>query len=192
MEAACGIRLEEVGSADADTIVALSVCHAGKIAGISIEGISIALRSVGVMGKSIPVVIAERPAGAERKTEVQLRLEKSPCPVNMDKRLMGVALTHLYMNASEAAQDNGVIHISTHSMDEKTVIRVKDNGDGIRPEFMDRIFDPFFSTKSGGTGLGLTYVQQIIHDHGGKIHVESHPRDGATFVITFPRDEGTL
>jgi signal transduction histidine kinase len=124
----------------------------------------------------------------KRKTAFKLNFESTPCLVKIDKRLMGVALTHLYMNASEAAKENGIIYISTHIIHEKIVIKVKDNGDGITPEFIDRIFDPFFSTKSGGTGLGLTYVQQIINEHGGEINVESHPGDGTSFIITLPGD----
>jgi len=128
----------------------------------------------------------------KRKTEFKLNLEKTPCMVKVDKRLIGVALTHLYMNASEAAKENGIIRISTYIIDNKIVIEVEDNGDGIRPEFQDRIFDPFFSTKSGGTGLGLTYVQHIINDHGGDIDVESHPGDGTSFIISLPGDGNRL
>ena len=124
----------------------------------------------------------------KRKIEFKLNLEKTPCLVKIDKKLIGVGLTHLYMNASEAVKENGIIRISTHIIDEKIVIEVKDNGDGITPEFIDRIFDPFFSTKSGGTGLGLTNVQQIVNQHGGEINVESQPGDGTTFRISFPED----
>ena len=97
-------------------------------------------------------------------------------------------MTHLYINASEAAGEDGLINIYTAKAGERIIVEVKDNGMGIAPEFSERIFDPFFSTKSGGTGLGLTYVQQIINEHQGDIKVESRSGSGTTFIISLPRN----
>ena len=66
------------------------------------------------------------------------------------------------------------------------VIEVADDGPGIPPELRDRLFDPFVSTKDGGTGLGLALTHQIVRDHGGTITVTSPPGEGATFAIALP------
>jgi signal transduction histidine kinase len=63
---------------------------------------------------------------------------------------------------------------------------VSDSGDGIPREHLGKIFDPFFSTKERGTGLGLALVQQIVVEHGGRIEVESGPDAGTAFSLTFP------
>ena len=65
-------------------------------------------------------------------------------------------------------------------------IDVEDTGQGIAPEQRDKIFDLFFSTKEGGTGVGLTITKQVIEGHGGWINVESNPNQGTTFSILLP------
>ena len=66
------------------------------------------------------------------------------------------------------------------------VIEVEDTGPGIPPEHLDRIFEPYFTTKEGGTGLGLALAHKIIQDHDGSIRVEGGVGEGATFVVTLP------
>jgi signal transduction histidine kinase len=63
---------------------------------------------------------------------------------------------------------------------------VQDDGPGIVEELSAKIFDPFFSTKEGGTGLGLALTHQIVSDHGGTIRVESRPGHGASFIVALP------
>ncbi|RMD96214.1 MAG: hypothetical protein D6814_11785, partial [Calditrichaeota bacterium] len=65
-------------------------------------------------------------------------------------------------------------------------IQISDTGEGMQKEILENIFNPFFSTKSDGTGLGLAIVQQIVHDHGGTIHVQSQPGHGTTFTLNLP------
>ena len=65
-------------------------------------------------------------------------------------------------------------------------IVIKDHGSGISPDILPRIFDPFFTTRTRGTGLGLSIVRKVVHDHGGRISVESHPGIGTTFRISLP------
>jgi signal transduction histidine kinase len=67
-----------------------------------------------------------------------------------------------------------------------TTITVTDTGPGISPEHLDRIFEPYFTTKEGGTGLGLALAQQVIVEHRGSIHAENAPGGGARFVIDLP------
>jgi len=63
---------------------------------------------------------------------------------------------------------------------------IEDTGLGISPQNMSHLFEPFFTTKPDGTGLGLAITQRIIHEHRGKIDVESRPGQGTTFIVTLP------
>jgi two-component system NtrC family sensor kinase len=95
----------------------------------------------------------------------------------------------ILMNASEAVLDNGIIRIRTSNPDEDHIkIEITDNGQGIAPEDIPHIFEPFFSTKdkASGIGLGLAIVHGIIQSHNGKIDVESGLGKGTTLSITLP------
>jgi len=118
-----------------------------------------------------------------------LRLQSLPCHMRMDRNLMGAALTHLFLNAAEATDKEGLVTIKTYSRKDQIVVEIQDNGKGIPTEILDRIFDPFFSTKAGGTGLGLTHVHQVISEHNGEIMVDSRMDDGTTLTITFHRSD---
>ena len=69
---------------------------------------------------------------------------------------------------------------------EPNVLRVADTGPGIDPDAIDRLFNPFFTTRSTGTGLGLAIVHRLVDAHGGSIAVENLPAGGAAFSLTFP------
>ena len=113
--------------------------------------------------------------------------EAAPLPdVSMDPSLMGQALLNLLINAAQAMDGTGRIDIALESDGDGIAIRLSDTGPGIPPEFRHRLFDPFFSTRAGGTGLGLAVVHRIVVDHGGTIEVSSPPGAGATFAIRIP------
>ena len=69
-------------------------------------------------------------------------------------------------------------------------VRVRDNGPGIHPDVVDNIFDPFFSTKEKGTGLGLALSKRVVDAHGGSMEVESNTESGTEFVLVFPKEAG--
>jgi signal transduction histidine kinase len=95
---------------------------------------------------------------------------------------------NLLKNAIESIQDKGTILIKTSVEDNKVIIRISDDGQGIREENLNRVFDPGFTTKGVGvgTGLGLSISYNIIHDHLGEIEVESEEGKGSTFSIILP------
>jgi signal transduction histidine kinase len=92
------------------------------------------------------------------------------------------------MNAIQAMPAGGELSIKGRfSKDGFWVeLAIQDSGLGISPEDMDKLFDPFFSTKEGGVGLGLSIAHRIIDQHHGKIEVESHPGNGTLFTISLP------
>jgi len=96
------------------------------------------------------------------------------------------ALLNLVRNAAEAMPGGGHVWLRTRSEQGRVVVEVADDGPGIPPELRERLFDPFVSTKQGGTGLGLALTHQIVKDHGGAIRVSSTPGQGATFTLELP------
>jgi signal transduction histidine kinase len=99
--------------------------------------------------------------------------------------------TNLMLNALEAmnGQPGGELRLSAESDADKVTVVVEDNGPGIPAAVLDRIFQPFFSTKigQGGTGLGLSVTHGIVRRHGGDIRVESQVGRGTRFTIALPR-----
>jgi len=93
---------------------------------------------------------------------------------------------NLINNAADAMPDGGDIVVSTKIQGESLLITFKDNGCGMSEEIKDKIFNPFFTTKEGGTGLGLPVCYGIVKNHGGDIAVESGEGKGTTFTISIP------
>ncbi|MCE9578231.1 MAG: HAMP domain-containing protein [Deltaproteobacteria bacterium] len=107
----------------------------------------------------------------------------------VDEGQLRQSLLNLVRNAAEAVADGGGhVWLTTRRGDDPTrvEVEVKDDGPGIEPDLVPRLFDPFFSTKERGTGLGLALTHQIVRDHGGAITVASAPGAGATFVVSVP------
>jgi signal transduction histidine kinase len=100
---------------------------------------------------------------------------------------------NLLRNAYQALPaDNGRIAIRSRFNDYEYVITIDDNGTGISPEHMGAIFEPYRTTKSSGSGLGLLIVRRIIREHGGEIALESEENRGTRVIIHMPRAERTV
>ena len=102
--------------------------------------------------------------------------------------------TNLILNARDSIiNGNGKITLATHAdgSDGSLVVEVSDNGEGIEPENVAKIYDPFFTTKGvgGGTGLGLAVTYGIVQEHSGHIGVSSAPGKGTTFRISLPTED---
>lgn len=107
--------------------------------------------------------------------------------IPLDEDQLKVALLNLLINAIEAMEpDTGELKIHTHFEDGEVYLDIADNGKGLSNEDLSRLFEPYFTGKTDGTGLGLTTVQNIISSHKGKIEVESEVGTGTTFSIIFP------
>jgi two-component system, NtrC family, sensor kinase len=107
--------------------------------------------------------------------------------VYIDEHQIEQVMVNLIANAVQAMSPSGTLTVETKAVGEDTVmIRVQDTGQGIPPEYLPNIFDPFFSTKSSGTGLGLSVSYGIIMNHNGNIKVDSTVSLGTTFTIELP------
>ncbi len=112
------------------------------------------------------------------------------CPAPLDSDQLKTALLNIMVNAVEAMEPGrGVLTVETHCTDDNRVcVMINDNGSGISDENRQRLFDPFFTAKSGGMGLGLTATQNIVNSHKGSIEVESKVGEGTTFRLLFPQE----
>ncbi len=120
---------------------------------------------------------------------VQVILPKNDVEVVVDVVNLEIAFVNLITNALQAMDNIGQITIESHQDDIKTTIKVSDTGPGIPAEILPQIFEPLFTTKQTGTGLGLVSCKTIIEQHGGTIGVESTYGKGATFIITLPHQK---
>ena len=112
-------------------------------------------------------------------------LPEIPCDATQIQQV----LVNLIRNAMQAMNRGGEIRIETGAGSEAVWVSISDTGSGIPEEKLNRIFQPFFTTKKKGSGLGLMIVQRIIRDHGGKIDLESKPGRGTTFRVWLPMHE---
>ncbi len=106
----------------------------------------------------------------------------------LDKNQIKQVFFNIIRNAMQAMPQGGLLKITLGSDDRFVSIAFKDTGPGIPADQLGNIFEPYFTTKSEGTGLGLMIVQRIVRDHGGELEVHSEPRVGTTFTIFLPRD----
>ena len=95
---------------------------------------------------------------------------------------------NLFNNAAQAMDGCGRLDIATGLVDETVKVTVRDSGPGFADDTLDRIWDPFFTTKAEGegTGLGLSICREIVEEHGGTIEAGNAPEGGACFVMEFP------
>jgi signal transduction histidine kinase len=144
------------------------------------------------------------PQASAQKIRIVTDLTLEEARVRMNRQQLTHAFMNLLLNAIQAMPDGGTLTIRAAVLPPERAatiagqgtgptpprpaarITVSDSGPGIPPEHLDRIFEPYFTTKEGGTGLGLALAHKIIQEHGGSIEAESRPGSGATFVVVLP------
>lgn len=107
-------------------------------------------------------------------------------PFLFDAELLERVFYNLILNAAQASPPKRAITVKTRTVDREVEISVIDRGVGIDPKHLESIFNPFFTTKSNGVGLGLAIVSKIVDEHGGHILVESRPGEGSVFLVYLP------
>ena len=120
------------------------------------------------------------------ETEFSPKLPK----VAIDKRYIKQVLINLIKNAEFAmTKTGGILKIATEYKDNQAVLKISDTGTGIPDHILSRIFEPYFTTKDFGSGIGLTISYKIIKEHGGDISVKTKEKKGTTFIVTLPIPE---
>jgi PAS domain S-box-containing protein len=149
-----------------------------------------------IVDRAVSVAQGQLIDAASRGRQVTLTLEASEDPliVPMDSAQIEDAVLNLIINAIEAANAGGEVTVRVariqierlNELEEEAIVEVSDNGSGIKEEDLSRIFNPFFTTRDSGTGLGLPAVRRIARLHGGRVEVSSVVGQGSTFTIHLP------
>jgi len=126
------------------------------------------------------------PQLADRGVDV----EKAYCPecppIEMDPKLLRQALLNLVMNAVHAMPDGGTVRLGTETRDGRVLLTVSDTGGGVPEEVAEHVFEVFYSTTEGGSGLGLPIARRVVEDAGGTLQFETVPECGTTFTLNLP------
>jgi PAS domain S-box-containing protein len=130
---------------------------------------------------------------ADRISLQQINLQKTypvlPAEIKADKSKLVIAFNNILVNAVEAIENgNGELAICITSTPDNYLVAIKDNGKGIPEQYLSKLFEPFFTLKQKGVGLGLSATYSIVQSHQGNIQVKSQPNKGTTFLISFGRN----
>ena len=129
-----------------------------------------------------------RPQLLANKVEVSLSLSPQPASVMLDESSLRGALMNLILNAIAAMPDGGKLTITLTSIDETLRLTITDTGQGIGEEEVKKVFEPFYTTKEDGLGLGMPYAKKIIEQHGGSISLNSQLGEGTRIQIELPKE----
>jgi len=122
-----------------------------------------------------------------KNIEIKLDLSQQPLSAEIDSDRFSQCLLNLYLNSLQAMEKDGQLSIKSSLTNGKIIIiEIRDTGSGIKTENLNKIFDPYYTTKTKGTGLGLAIVHKIIEAHKGNTRVRSVPGQGTTFIISIP------
>jgi signal transduction histidine kinase len=120
---------------------------------------------------------------------VETKLNDSISKVEIDEKYIKQALMNIIKNGIAAMEEGGTLTLSTWEDNGYVHTDIRDTGVGISDEKIAKIFEPYYTTKDFGSGLGLTVVYKVVREHGGEISVQSNEGEGTTFTISLPIPE---
>jgi signal transduction histidine kinase len=207
IEVMAGILKRQLAdSPDAQTTLA-DIIKEAKMANVIVQEVLAFVRPIRLQVEDIAITDVIRDAmamaeshSARRDVDVRVDVPEALRPIQGDPHQLRQIFTNLLINAFEAQNGAGRVEITAKAIesDEETasaaeqatgptiMVTVTDNGPGIAPEVMERIFSPFFTTKPQGSGLGLAIVRKIVDAHDGRIDVGARPGGGTVFRVTLP------
>ena len=127
-----------------------------------------------------------RPQIEAARVEQRLDLDEACCRVFLDEPSMRSALLNLTLNAVQSMPAGGTLHVRTKADGKGARLEISDTGGGMTEEQVKNIFEPFYTTKSQGLGLGMSHAQKVIEQHGGAVSIESRPGEGTTVRVELP------
>jgi two-component system sensor histidine kinase FlrB len=146
--------------------------------------------TVGQETFAITALLAELQQVIEPQLSPAVRLEVTnrcgEATLQCNRKALSGALLNLLENAMQACRNGGTIRLTGEKRGKRLILTVADDGPGIAQDVQERVFEPFFTTRSDGTGLGLAIVRGVAEAHGGDIHVESAPGQGSRFILNLP------
>ena len=200
------LKRQLTDSPDAQNVLA-DIIKEAKMANVIVQEVLAFVRPIRLQVEDIAVAdvlrdaitMAESHASLKGKIDVQVDVPEALRPIQGDPHQLRQIFTNLLTNAFEAMGGLGAVAITAvavdgdddggpadHGTGPTIQITVSDNGPGIPPEVMERIFSPFFTTKPQGSGLGLAIVRKIVDAHDGRIDVGERPGGGTEFRVTLP------
>jgi len=169
--------LAEIRRLDATVSDALRVARSGQVR----------VRAIDLREPISAAMDAAAPAFQKRGATLEPYLEDDPISLDGDPDALEQLFLNLLINAAEALEDGGTTTVLVVQEAEEVTIQIRDDGPGMAPEVRDRAFEPLFSTRTEGTGLGLPIARRIAVAHGGGIHIENAPGSGTTVEVRLPR-----
>ena len=144
-----------------------------------------------VIEDSLKIVAAR---AADAKISIEKVFAKDLPDLKGDREYLRSLFSNLFINAVKAMEPlgRGLLRVEVSGDNGRLTVVVSDDGPGISPEDLSRIFEPYFSVTKTGTGLGLAIVQKVVESHRGRISVESRPNQGASFIVVLPADPDLL
>ncbi|MCG8472986.1 MAG: ATP-binding protein [Desulfobacterales bacterium] len=145
--------------------------------------------SVDINGVLADTLLLVNLNATQHHVEIQMDYGEHLPKVKVDQEQIKQVFINLLINAVQAVDDGGMVRVVTRRVPRGISVVVEDNGRGIDPEYLGRLFDPFFTTRDEGTGLGLAVVQKIVDLHGGGVNVSSRIGEGTRFEVILPEEE---
>jgi signal transduction histidine kinase len=127
------------------------------------------------------------PQAAHQHVTIEVELPDVPLEITGHRDRLKQALLNLAANALEAMPDGGRLHLSLAADADHAIIAIRDSGPGIPPDALSNIYSMHFTTKNGGTGIGLYVARSVVEAHGGEIEVDTQPARGTCFRVRLPR-----
>ena len=140
---------------------------------------------------SVPAILEDVGRGTPAPVEVRVSCATEPIRVRMDPMMLKRGVDNILRNAIQAVFEahpsgGGRVLVRAYGTDDAGFIEVRDNGPGVSQENWDRVFDPYYTSKTEGTGLGLAIVKKVVLEHGGEVRLDRAPEGGARFSIELP------
>lgn len=161
------------------------------IAKLEAGKLDIVLEQTNVCEMGTHVIEVAQGIAQKKKITFEFSFDESLNPINVDNKLVERVITNLIGNAVKFTPDEGHIILEIKNEDNNIRVAVIDNGDGIPPDYIDKVFDKFKQVagqRKGGTGLGLTICKYVVESHRGRIWVESKLGVGSKFIFTIPKN----
>ena len=150
----------------------------------------LAVETVDVRGLVDETIALVRPQADDQGVEVTLEGDASPVEVRGDRERLKSCFSNIAINALQAMPGGGHLDVRVARLDGSVQVSMSDTGVGISEEALGKIFEPYFSTKQAGFGLGLAVTRTIVEEHHGSIDVKSELYGGATFTVNLPAIDG--
>jgi len=135
------------------------------------------------------VVMLASPAAGQHNVTIERKVTQEPLRTRIDSDLVKQAVLNIVLNGVQAMPEGGALRISTRRDTESALITIRDHGAGISPDIRDKIFNLYFTTKKGGSGIGLAMAYRVVQLHNGSLEFTSIADHGTTFYLRFPLAE---